>query len=344
MVQSYTKLTCPSCNVNIDSRSYLRIYTAEFDKLKFRQEYKLYHCPDCHLEFWHPRKIIREIYEDEVNASYALFHKGIKDPLAEMRTLPFLENFPLNQGKLLDIGCGDGTFLECTKKLGFKTYGIDFDRKSIKIAKLKGLEDLYPLPLEKFINLAKKKNLKFDVITFFAVLEHQDDLKKFMSQTKELLKTNGWIAGSIPNRERKTAKIDHKLKAWDCPPHHFTWWNRRSLKNFLERSGFQTEIYEVDRFTTKQMISYLESILLGNISRNIGRNIKSCLLKNYSSKDGELAILNTADKLNNLSLKEFLYEILKTIRNLMFGPLAILLKPYFNSRGISLYFQGKLKN
>jgi 2-polyprenyl-3-methyl-5-hydroxy-6-metoxy-1,4-benzoquinol methylase len=40
------------------------------------------------------------------------------------------------------------------------------------------------------------------VITFFEVLEHQDKPREFLEMVKGLLKEGGYIAGSVPNRER----------------------------------------------------------------------------------------------------------------------------------------------
>lgn len=56
------------------------------------------------------------------------------------------------------------------------------------------------MSLEEFSEFAKKEGLKFDVITFFEVLEHQDRPREFLERVKELLKPGGWLAGSVPKR------------------------------------------------------------------------------------------------------------------------------------------------
>jgi 2-polyprenyl-3-methyl-5-hydroxy-6-metoxy-1,4-benzoquinol methylase len=67
------------------------------------------------------------------------------------------------------------------------------------------------MSLEEFYEYAKEKNLKFDVITFFEVLEHQDKLREFLEMVKGLLREGGYIAGSVPNRKW--------LFASDCSTH-----------------------------------------------------------------------------------------------------------------------------
>lgn len=96
----------------------------------------------------------------------------------------FLKRFPIKQGKLLDIGCGHGLFLERAKNVGFEVWGTDFDEKSIKCAKKRGLENVYNFSSEDFVNFAKEKKLKFDVIVFNAVLEHLDRPKIFIDNIK----------------------------------------------------------------------------------------------------------------------------------------------------------------
>jgi len=343
------KVNCPTCNAQIGDSKYTSIY---FSKLS-NKEYKLYYCLNCGTKFWYPMKIIREVYEDDAITSYLMWHLDIKDELTKIRVLPFLKKFPLRKGKLLDIGCGNGEFLEHAKKLGFKIWGIDLDRKSIEVAKKRGLENLYPLFLEEFINIAKEKKLKFDVITFFAVFEHQDNPKKFIKQVKELLKEGGWIAGCVPNGERKVAKIQHKLYDWDYPPHHFTWWSRDALKIFFKMNGFKINIYDDEYFTTEDLVVLIESWLLGGISKLARRMLRRGIVKKGVSQEVRFANLSTQDleklnikdleRLDILSRKKHIIKFLAIIRSVIFGPLAIFLKPYFNSTGKSLYFQGYLK-
>ena len=76
------------------------------------------------------------------------------------------------------MGCGDGRFLRHAKEQGFEVWGIDFDKKSVENVKSNlGIDTVFAMSLEEFHEYANEKNLKFDVITFFEVLEHQDKAK-----------------------------------------------------------------------------------------------------------------------------------------------------------------------
>jgi 2-polyprenyl-3-methyl-5-hydroxy-6-metoxy-1,4-benzoquinol methylase len=192
------KVRCPICYTEAEERNFKETYVSPYNN----QEYKRYECPNCDVHWWEPLKIIPEFYESEVLEDYIAFHEGVGTRLGENHKA-FFKYFPFNvRGKLLDVGCGDGRFLRYAKEQGFEVWGIDFDKKSVESAKRNlGIDTIFAMSLEEFYEYAKEKNLKFDVITFFEVLEHQDKPREFLEMVKGLLKEGGYIAGSVPNRK-----------------------------------------------------------------------------------------------------------------------------------------------
>jgi 2-polyprenyl-3-methyl-5-hydroxy-6-metoxy-1,4-benzoquinol methylase len=203
------------------------------------EKYQLHHCDNCRLEYWTPLQIIPEFYTSEGYEAYAGYHSGSR-PFPRW-TLPFFDCLPAKTGTLLDIGCGDGAFLAKARETGFEVYGIDLDSNSIEAAKKKfNLSTLSTASINDFSNDAKRNNQKFDVITFFEVLEHQDNPLQFIGLVKSLLKPGGWLAGSVPNRARFMAKFDRKFNNGDLPPHHFLWFSPDVLRYFLAHAGFES--------------------------------------------------------------------------------------------------------
>ena len=154
---------CPICLNEVDEKDYKEIYISPYNN----QEYKRYECSNCDLHWWEPLKIIPEFYESEAFDSYIAFHTVQRSRL-ETNHEPFFKYFPKDvRGRLLDIGCGDGVFLRYAKDAGFEVWGIDFDSKSVEVArKGVGVDTIYAMSLEEFYDFATKENLKFDVITF----------------------------------------------------------------------------------------------------------------------------------------------------------------------------------
>lgn len=96
------------------------------------------------------------------------------------------------RGRLLDIGCALGWFLEIVQRSGFDVYGVDISERAIKQA-------VTSLGTDKFLCLdAEKEELPyengfFDVITMFDFLEHLENPYQFWGKVNRILKDDGTI-------------------------------------------------------------------------------------------------------------------------------------------------------
>lgn len=177
--------------------------------------------------------------------------------------------------ELLDIGCGAGRFLHEAKNLGYKVSGIDFNSESIRIAKNRfGLADVERLSVESYATRHPDK--KFDVITFFEVLEHMDDPNKFITQVKSRLRPGGFIALSVPNRRR----FLDSLGEGDYPPHHLTRWNTKALGNFIERHGFEIKKMTVKEFTIDDLSLVMTHKLIARAKKKLTKDVTSRISNN----------------------------------------------------------------
>src|SRR5882672_7322950 len=74
----------------------------------------------------------------------------------------------LTPGRLLDVGCGDGLFLNRMRKLGWAVEGVDFDSNAIATARTKYSLDLHHGDLAS----ARFPDDRFDAVTLKHVIEH----------------------------------------------------------------------------------------------------------------------------------------------------------------------------
>src|SRR5467141_3004661 len=192
--------------------------------------YELFGCRACGLQFWEPREMpdarwYEQMYggRDENLLPLEPGHKYfLADPGAP------------RSGVLLDIGCGTGNFLAAARDAGYRVTGIELDRNAARFAKERlGLQKVLPLTISEFA--ARNPGEKFDLVTFFEVLEHQAAPAEFLRSVKSCLKPRGSIALSVPNRERWLTGPD----VLDYPPNHFLRWNAGALKKFLEMQEFE---------------------------------------------------------------------------------------------------------
>ena len=111
---------------------------------------------------------------------------------------------PLAGISILDIGCGGGLLSEPLARLGADVVGIDASKKNIDIAKhhLKksNLKIEYHDRSPENFNYEKK----FDVILNMEIVEHVEDIPKFINQSTKFLKNNGLMFIATLNQTLKS--------------------------------------------------------------------------------------------------------------------------------------------
>lgn len=277
-------------------------------KLREINNFSLYRCILCDLEFFESDEDMISYYDD-----IYLEGRYFTDILNWAQKKFFEEK--ITYKRLLEIGIGNGVFLNKAKEKGYEVYGIDLVQENIKFAKEKfGLENIFCTSLNEF---KKETNLKFDIIVFFDVLEHIKEPITFIQDIKELLKERGIIILSVPNRERFIDTLEK-----DFPPNHLTRWNRTSLKFLLENEGFETQV-EVKKLGLDDIKNFFR--------KNIRLKLATKILKD-SIKTGD-----------NEKLKKAIY--LSKIKDSLLTFLSIIFIPFliFPLPGDKIYCKCKKK-
>lgn len=108
-----------------------------------------------------------------------------------------LKYIPLNSKKILDVGCGDGSFgNELKQTLEAKVYGIELNDEMALVAKER-LDQVFSGDITQ--TLEKLPDSHFDCIVFNDVLEHLADPNSLLLEIKSKLSNSGVIVCSIPN-------------------------------------------------------------------------------------------------------------------------------------------------
>ena len=130
--------------------------------------------------------------------------KFIKEKLVSYFQLDSKDEQPLENIKILDIGCGGGLLCEPLKRLGAEVTGIDVSRNNIKSAKLHAKEmDLNINYINCSPESLKFKN-KFDVILNMEVVEHVLNVDLFIQNCSSLIKKNGIMFVATINKNLKS--------------------------------------------------------------------------------------------------------------------------------------------
>jgi SAM-dependent methyltransferase len=149
----------------------------------------------------------------------------------------FRKHLPLRgRGRLLDFGCGGGSFLERMHDNGWQVTGVDIAAAAVeRIRNQPGLHALVgTLPH------ADLPKASFDVITMWESLEHVHRPLEVLRAAHELLAPQGQLIVATPNIDSLAFRWFGR--AWwglDVPRHlsHFNPW---TLQMMLNRAGFRT--------------------------------------------------------------------------------------------------------
>lgn len=143
-----------------------------------------------------------------------------------------LEPFKVT-GRMLDVGCGEGFFLEEAKKRGWEVHGTEFAEKYISICKDKGIRMQHGK-----LNPQNYPTAYFDVITWFEVIEHINYPVGELKNITQLLRNDGALYITTPNFNSLSRNwLKGKWSVIEYPE-HLVYYTPTTLRQLLHQSGF----------------------------------------------------------------------------------------------------------
>ncbi len=138
------------------------------------------------------------------------------------------------RGRLLELGCAEGTFLEQAARAGFHAYGIEPDPTTSAQARERPNVNVFPGTLGE----APYPPAFFDVVVLFHVLEHLDSPRRTLGEIHRLLRPGGVVIIETPN----IASFWFRLlgRRWrQFIPDHYYFFSPVTLTRLLQESGFR---------------------------------------------------------------------------------------------------------
>ena len=126
----------------------------------------------------------------------------------------FIKNYISENDKILDFGCGPGTFsVKLSSMTKNEVYGIDISKKFIEECEiLKNtlkIDNFYPQHVQSKI-LPYKDN-SFDLILLFDVIHHLEDINENFVEIKRVLKKRGKLVIYEPNKLNPLIALMHMI-------------------------------------------------------------------------------------------------------------------------------------
>ncbi|MAR40000.1 MAG: methyltransferase [Flavobacteriales bacterium] len=248
------------------------------------ENFTILKCKNCNFHFTNPRPKNEELARYYISDHY-ISHNNTRKNLFEkvyqlVRRIAIKGKYNLisrfkKKGRILDIGCGTGDFLNKCKTEKWVTKGIE----PSEIARKQAIVN-YNLDVEESIDLRDIKG-EFDVITLWHVLEHVTELNTTVSELKRLLSNHGKAIIAVPNLESFDASYYKKYwAAYDLPIHlyHFS---KESIIKLFKKHGFslrKTKGMKYDSFYVSMLSeehkskkkNFITAIFIGFLSNLYG--------------------------------------------------------------------------
>ena len=187
-------------------------------------------CRGCRLSFLSPRLSEDEmlkLYQSEAYFSSGVPGQGYDEYLGVRanwhRTfrgrLQRIQRYRPT-GRVLDVGCGPGYFMEVAAGLGYDVWGVDASAYAITLAQ----GSLAGRVRQATLETAGFEPESFDVITAFDTFEHIYDPLRFLDTARGLLKPRGLLAMTTPNARSWLARLSgRRWVSFKIPEHVFYW-------------------------------------------------------------------------------------------------------------------------
>ena len=159
-----------------------------------------------------------------------------------------LERLPHPQASLLDVGCGNGNYLELARRAGWQVRGVDFDPMAVAAARTRELD-----VLEGTVKVLAAESECYDRITLSHILEHVYDPWGVLTDCYRLLKPGGVLWLETPNvNSNGRAAFGSYWRGLE-PPRHLHVFSRKSLRDKLLEIGFSNIRDRFSSFATGAM-------------------------------------------------------------------------------------------
>lgn len=212
-----------------------------FKKIFTKGGLEFVECRVCGLLYINPQPS-----DDEISALYSEDYyrpwglDSDSSVVSEMKIATFddklstVERFT-GKGRVLDIGCATGFFLEAAKRRGWDVFGVEISPYSAEIAQGRFGKDRV---FNGELTSASYEDGFFDVIFMSDLVEHVKDTDAFFKEVFRIVKVGGIIAIVTPNIKSLSYRL--MRRSW---PHlkmeHLYYFSSSTMKMLLEREGFK---------------------------------------------------------------------------------------------------------
>jgi 2-polyprenyl-3-methyl-5-hydroxy-6-metoxy-1,4-benzoquinol methylase len=240
--------------------------------------YNVVKCRSCGLVYTNPQPdftILEDHYQEEYYREWIRSQAASRLSLwkKRFRTLARYKT----SGRLLDVGCGIGTFLDVAKKSSWEVSGTEVSGYAVRYIK-----ETYGIDVKKglFEQLTFPEK-HFDVITFWHSLEHVADPVANLTYARKLLKNNGFLVIACPNVNNYIMYFLYRLVKGrrlplfspEAKEQHLYHFSEATIKLLARKCGFKVKKFgpDLSKVTAmKKIIDWITAVLFFITRKNFG--------------------------------------------------------------------------
>jgi SAM-dependent methyltransferase len=171
------------------------------------------------------------------------------------------------QGRILDVGCGDGGLLAALRDRGsYDLYGVELDPGAAEYARGRGFR-----VHNGDISDANLPAGTFDLIRMGHVIEHFREPLRALQYAHTLLRPGGILYGETPNIDCLDFRLFQRYWGALHFPRHITLFSDRTLRRALAATGF-TAVQLTPRLRTVGWSAGIQNLLADRVGMRVPPN------------------------------------------------------------------------
>lgn len=252
-----TDIPCPICGSRVSQLLYAdtlgdRLPDFGYDfSPSHRLSFRTVRCNQCGHGYSSP--LPADIYANYVDVEDSEYMRNREQRLMTAEKVLSVIRRVKPSGKLLDVGCATGDFLDAARK-NYDAQGLELSTWAANVAATTGVQ----IHRQRLSDM--QEDGQYDIVTLWGVIEHFETPRKEIAEINRVLKTGGLLCLWTGDLDSWIARLLGK-RWWYVQGQHIQMFTMNSLERLMRENGFEK----------KEMRRYPYVMSLRSIAKSLGR-------------------------------------------------------------------------
>jgi len=259
LMRTGTAQACALCGTT----EHAPLFTVDSHPVPDGRQWELVRCVGCGLVFVVPMPGWEDLEAIYTRQTYYQEECKPRIPDPDNPNVRFLQHFATG-GRLLDVGCGPGHFLNDARAAGWEVVGLDLNPFNATFAR-----EAYGVEVHTgTLAGAPFRSGSFDVVCMMGVVEHLPDPVGGLKDVARLVRPGGGIFLLTQNIQSWLAWLMGRRFVFIIPPEHVHYFSPATTRRLLDITGFAlVSLRTRETITPEKAIRGLRKLLPGVDSR-----------------------------------------------------------------------------